>query len=88
MFRWVSAPLVSVRAVALYAPSTPDFALPSKQVVRDAHQAARSNPGALAGPATLFSTVVGTATLHGEGLFRVGVGMNGRDVLFLLFSCD
>ena len=79
--RWVSVPSVSVRAAAVYAPSEPDAAMPSKQVLRDAQQAARNKLGALAGPATSFSTAVGTATLDDEGLFRVG--MNGRDVLWI-----
>ena len=79
--RWVDVPSVSVRAVAVYAPSEPDDALPSKESIRDAQRASRASLGSLAAPATSFVAESGKVALDGEGLFRVH--LDGRDVLWI-----
>ena len=79
--RWVKAPIVHVRAAAVFAPSEPDDALPSKQVIRDAQQESRRGLGSLAAPARSFVSEEGQVALDEEGLYRVRVG--GRSVLWI-----
>jgi len=79
--RWVAVPSVRVRALAVYSPSEPDPALPSKEAIRDVQQASRASLGSLAAPATSFVTESGRAFLDEEGLFRIRV--NDRDVLWI-----
>ena len=59
--------------------SAPDKTLPSKQVIRDAQEASRTNPGTLAAGAASFMTNVGQVSLDADELFRLLV--NGRAVL-------
>ena len=72
--RWVTVPSASVRAYAAYATSEPDGTLPSKQPIRDVHQAT------LAAGSTSFSTDDCQVILDDEGLFRLQV--NGRALLY------
>ena len=79
--RWVAVPSVRVRALAVYSPSEPDTALPSKDAIRDVQQVSRASLGSLATPVTSFTTESGRAFLDDEGLFRIRV--INRDVLWI-----
>ena len=73
---------MSVRASVAYAASEPDEILPSRQEIRDAQQASRTNLGTLAMGATSFMTDDGQVNLDEEELFRLQV--NGCAVLWIL----
>ena len=70
-----------VRAIAVFASSTPDETMPSKDAICEVQQKARAGLGAVATCASLFTTSVGRATKDNEDLFRVG--LDGRDVLWI-----
>ena len=67
--RWVTVPSVSVRAAAVYVPSEPDHAPPTKEAIREVQQESLAF-GSLAASATSFTTESGEAMMDGDGLFR------------------
>ena len=67
--RWVNVPAVDVRAIAVFASSTPDETMPSKDAIREVQQQAGAGLSAIDSGASSLSTLVG----H--------VGRDGRDVL-------
>ena len=68
-----------VRAAAVFAPSEPDDAMPSKQVIRDAQRESRRGLGSLAAPARSFVSEDGQVALDEEGLYRVRVYRHAWD---------
>ena len=76
--RWVNVPAVSVRSAAVFMPSAPDSALPSKQAVRAVQHDTRVSLG---DPDASFTDAIGRVVKDDEDLFRVKI--NGRNVLWI-----
>ena len=76
--RWVNVPAVSVRSAAVFMPSAPDSALPSKQAVRAVQHDTRVSLG---DPDASFTDDIGRVVKDDEDLFRVKI--NGRNVLWI-----
>ena len=71
--RWVNVPVVTLRAVAVFASSAPDETIPSKDANRGVQQEARTGLGAMFSGASLFPTVVGRAIRDNEDFSRSGL---------------
>ena len=81
LFQWVNVSAVAVRTVAVFASSAPDETMPSKDVIREVQQQARTGLGVMVSDASSFTTTVGRATKDSEDLFCVE--LDGRDVLWI-----
>ena len=69
--RWVNVPAGAVRAIAVFASSTPDEMMPSKDAIREVQQQARAGLGAMVIDAS-FTTLVGRATNEARICFAWG----------------
>ena len=70
-----------MQAVAVFASSARDEAMPSKDAIQGVQQQARAGSEAMFSGNSSFNTPVGRATKDNEDLFRVG--LEGRDVLWI-----
>ena len=79
--RLVNVPAVAVRAVAVFASSAPDEAMPSKDAIHEVQQQARAGLSTKVSGASSFTTPVGRARKDNKDLFRLG--LDGQDVLWI-----